>query len=306
VILSAAEYPGSIPEMVRLFERSFGRPLPADQFEWRYVANPVGDVLAAVERDEDGALIGNYSASPCVLGVEGERVRTALSMNTMTDPAHAGKGIFTRLAEELYAHMAATGYELIWGFPNIQSHYAFMTKLAWRDIYEVPTLVLAEPKADGDVQRDDDFALDYGDGLLPDRPVQVAKDAAYLRWRYADHPVNTYANVVLAAGDRVEAHCVVKAYGNGLDLVDFRAPDADTGRALLEAVLAHAAATGATSVQAWLPRHDPVRAAFERRRFVNEAPITYFGGRSLVRGRLSELFGDFGRWYLQMGDSDVY
>ena len=54
---------------------------------------------------EEDKLIGHYAASPIELIIDGEKIKTALSMTTMTDPEFGGKGIFSKLASSLYREM---------------------------------------------------------------------------------------------------------------------------------------------------------------------------------------------------------
>lgn len=53
------------------------------------------------------------------------------SGDTMTHPAHGGKGLFTRLAKATYDLCRQEGIEFVFGFPNKNSYPGFVKKLNW-------------------------------------------------------------------------------------------------------------------------------------------------------------------------------
>jgi GNAT superfamily N-acetyltransferase len=310
--LDREAYGRVLPSICSLFERSFGRTIPATTLSWRYLARPEEELLVRVARD--GAdIAANYSASPVTLELDGRPFPAALSMTTMTDPRYAGRGLFTRLANSLYEDMAASGYVCVFGFPNRNSQPAFVARLGWSVIYEVPTMIwqggaVPPPNRGGwAVVRDDSFeAIDYA-AFGAARLIHVRKDAAYLRWRYAAHPTNRYRNYLLTE-DGASSFCVVKPYGEeACDIVDLQAHSPDHAAKLMAAVLGDARDEGRTRAHAWGPRHHFVHRALGDAGFVNDAPITYFGGRPLAAGLIpSVTLTNYSAWYVQMGDSDVY
>jgi predicted acetyltransferase len=51
---------------------------------------------------DNGQIVANYSALPTIVVFGKRKLKTALSLNTMTDPEYAGKGLFITLANMLY------------------------------------------------------------------------------------------------------------------------------------------------------------------------------------------------------------
>lgn len=295
-----------------LFYASYGRPLPPGYLDWRYLENISDNLLFSVEV-EGADVVASYSAFPVDVRYDDCCVRTMVSMTTMTHPQWQGRGLFPKLARELYEHARTLDIACVWGFPNANSHPAFNKKLGWTDIYEIPTFKLllenidlsALPDTESVVDFDDRFLLQYpvdpGDGL-----VRVGRSGEYLRWRYGQHPFNNYKNFVLSSGGFVSSYVVAKIYENGFDLVDVECSGAEEGMLLLAHVVKHAAALGLAELNCWCPTHHPMHAVYERLRFSNSAPVTYFGGRSLTAGVDSREWLDYRKWYVQMGDSDVY
>ena len=99
---------------------------------------------------EDGKPAAFYGVYPCLMEYKNQLCLAAQSGDTMTDPAHGGKGLFTTLAKMTYDLAKNEGVEFIFGFPNKNSYPGFIKKLNWqftdnmRDYQlRVPTLPLA-------------------------------------------------------------------------------------------------------------------------------------------------------------------
>ena len=312
--LGRETYRESIPKLESLFQSSFGRDMAEGYLAWRYVDNPASDLLACVARDGD-VVVANYSASPCVMTTGDDEIRSALSMTTMTHPDYQGRGLFTTLAEALYGRMAEAGYGMVWGFPNAISHRPFVERLGWFDIYEVPAMQLdiaaARDRAmrpSSSVRYDDEFKLEYERNPSLSNMLHVRKSASYLRWRYAANPLHEYRCLALEEEGCARSYAVVKAYGDSsLDLVDFQARDAEDGAVLLSSVVRHAREGGLDRVHTWAPRHHMMHGLCERLGFANGLPVTYFAACALNAGEVKRLgLQHYGRWFIQMGDSDVY
>jgi len=305
--LDVVGYASALEDLGCLFHKAFGRPVTEDMLRWRYLKNPLNKILADVAHD-NGKIIANYSASPMQMVIDDSVHLAALSMTTMTDPDHGGKGWFTRLAESLYHRMASDGYSMIWGFPNRFSHRGFMARLGWQDVYEIPTMSCkvnpGHGTTDDELVLDDAFKLEYAAIPQPAR-IHVRKDRNYMQWRYAHCPDAEYKNIVIVNDGVVSSHAVVKVYGDALDVVDFRMSTKEEGRALLAMIMSMAVGRKCQTVNLWAPRHHDMHPLCERAGFVNTSPITYLGFRQLSSGSIG-LSTNYSDWFLQMGDSDVY
>ncbi len=110
---------GDEREILKLFSIAFGKDLSMDFWKWRYLQNPFLEDPVINLMWDGTKLIGHYAVSPVVLNVKGESIMTSLSLTTMTHPEYGGKGIFTKLAEDLYQNMySIENIEAVWGFPN--------------------------------------------------------------------------------------------------------------------------------------------------------------------------------------------
>jgi hypothetical protein len=227
-------------------------------------------------------------------------------MLTMTHPKYGGRGLFTKLASHLFSYMRDEGYHSVWGFPNKNSHRPFIERLHWQDIHEVPTMTADVSRLklpDVPRERDDSFMRDYSFLSNLHSGISVRKDAKWLRWRYAENPVNTYSNHVVTDGEKVLAMAVTKAYQGSLDLVDLQASDGDTGQRVLSMVASEARDRNAERIRTWMPLCHYLHLVLEKIGFLNEAPVTYMAGLCFEG---ADNFYDYREWYVQMGDSDVY
>ena len=109
-----------------LYHRSFTATANRAIIEQRYLDNPFEELLMYVAID-GGRIIANYSAVPIRVVIDGEIWKAALSLNTMTDPDYAGRGLFTTLATAMYEYLSSNGYALIMGFPNYLSNRTYKT-----------------------------------------------------------------------------------------------------------------------------------------------------------------------------------
>lgn len=310
MILDISEWPTYKVRLEALFHDSFGKSIDPAYFDWRYINNHKEQLLFSLEVDAQ-TVAASYSAFPVDLVCDGEVVRTALSMTTMTHPEWRGKGLFPKLATELYSESKGE-IAAVWGFPNANSHSTFINKLEWSDIYEIPTMALDLAKVQCGhfqecslVKRDDEFLEAYShqhdDGL-----IRVHKSREYLRWRYADNPINDYENHVISEGGIVSSYAVIKSFGRSIDIVDMCFSNVAEAKTLLGHIIARSVSDELVSINCWMPTHHWSHAILERLGFTNVAPITYFAGRQLNPERLPERWASYRGWYLQMGDSDVY
>lgn len=75
---------------------------------WQYRQNPFGETATWVWEDE-GRIVGHYSAFPMPGLLDGERVVGANAVDAAIAPSHQGKFLFGRMAKSLYADCAERG-----------------------------------------------------------------------------------------------------------------------------------------------------------------------------------------------------
>jgi hypothetical protein len=314
MFLNKESFADQLDQFAELFEVTFARKADVPALRWRYLDNPTDGQMHVNTEFVADQMVANYSASPCrLIGAEG-KVMGLLSMTTMTHPSQQGKGLFPKLATALYGRAADLGYQMVLGFPNTVSHLAFVEKLGWRDVYEIPMYAIdvgrSESRGVSDVPiiRDDAFAYELTEPAWLKPLLRTERDIARLRWRFRDNPSHEYLRWCINEGGLAHSHIVLKAYADQVDIVDLVPRDATSANALIQVALQYARDCSASRLNYWLPPHVPYRGTLERAGARPGAPVTYFGVRLLgdaERNKMSDAFC-YGNWFLQMSDSDVF
>lgn len=306
------EYLKRISEFQKLFRNCFNREIPEKFLKWRYIDNPMEDILVNTAL-ENNNIIANYSVSPCKICINGNIEKAALSMTTMTHPNFRGRGLFPKLAKGLYERMEENSYKAVIGFPNNNSHLIFVNKLSWRDIYEIPTMKLnllnisnLNNYKNFNIINDKKFLLDYSRLINnSDNKIKIYKDLDYLKWRFRDNPINRYNNYVIVQGQTVVSSIITKKFNNcEIDIVQINSLDDCYTKEILEWVIEKGKNDNFKYANMWCQLNDNAHEIAERIGFVNCEPISYFGVRDF-KEKSTDL-SVYNNWNIQMGDSDVY
>jgi GNAT superfamily N-acetyltransferase len=262
--------------------------------------------------------------------VHGREVRAAQSLDVMTSTAWRGRGLYLRLATQVYDRLAEDGTEVVYGFPNEEASPGFFGPLGWVPLGPVP--LLARPLPTGLVggmrvhgraacMVELDEAPDEIDALwariAPVLSVTVPRDREFLQWRLFERPGADY--VVL--GMRERGRLVgVGAVGLGerqgrrvAHLLDLLVDPGDdrAGRRLLRELLRVAARRRAHAMLAWCPTSAPIRPLLRLNGFTPVPaallPIRVNVGVRVFDRRRRQLLTclDPSAWYLSYLDSDT-
>jgi len=299
--------------ILKLFKDVFKKEMSVDYWKWRFLDNPNHDYPLIYLMWEKDVLVGHYAVSPVKMQVNRKVIFSALSMTTMTDPNYAGKGIFTTLAKELYKRESENNQlDLVWGFPNNNSHRGFIKNLNWQDVELIPSFSLDLTRWNNKgVLSGEEFnvvkqvkgkAIIKYQKLQEDYLVKVYKDEAYFKWRYVDNPINDY----LIFENNNGAFFIVKQYSFSekiqIDIVEWAIADdlEETQNALTSLITFFK--NRPDHINIWMPLSDKRHLLLEKLGFSNQMPITYLGFCSLNKKLPIYKSG----WFFQMGDSDVY
>lgn len=127
--------------ILKLYEKVFNEEPSLDEWNWRFKEHYLGQQFIQVAEDDE-KLIGQYALMPIELLTSGRIVNGALSLHTMVDSDYRGKGLFTRLASELFdSSNCNQNAEIAIGFPNQQSYPGFVKKLGWTHIGNLDLLI---------------------------------------------------------------------------------------------------------------------------------------------------------------------
>ena len=94
-------------------------------FQHWYLDNPNGRVVSFNAFFED-IIVAHYALIPVQMKIDGNVVDGLLSMATVTDPNHQGKGLFKKLARHTYEYATTIGYKFVIGVANANSYPGFI------------------------------------------------------------------------------------------------------------------------------------------------------------------------------------
>ncbi len=297
-------------QILILFQEVFKQKITTEFWEWRFKNNVLNEILIKLMWDET-KLIGHYGACPVEFLINDVVHKAALSLTTMTHSNYGGQNIFPSLAADLYKYMIENHYQLIYGFPNSNSHYSFVKKLEWENLFEIPTFNLKlenlAPQSNNALRfsQSDNFKFTEQHYKLFTAytkmyNVKLNRTAFFLNWRFCQNPSNQYHIIELFENEEIIAFAVCKLYNNKeVDIVELIYPS-DYSKLLDLFQNIKQNFTDATDINCWLPLNDEKHILMEKIGFSNQAPITYMGYRNLGE--------DLGanNWYYSMSDSDIY
>jgi hypothetical protein len=293
-------------EILKLFTKSFGKDLSYDFWKWRFEDNPFGKHMIKLCWEDD-ILIGHYAVSPIEFIHNGNIDQGSLSMTTMTHPDWSGKGIFGKLAQDLYKDLEEIyNHSFVYGFPNSNSHYGFVKNLGWEDLGTIPTLSL---------KRFQNFSSSISFSTYnnfekvkvkeADNKFTIHKTQKYLDWRYTNNPINEYK--IHSIDNQTIVFKTFKSFTDPnkieIDILElFCEANINIIMDLISSIIMDIEFEKIASINIWLPLDDKRHILFEKIGFQLSSPITFIGLKTFGNSKRSN-FNDF---YFSMGNSDIY
>lgn len=254
----------------------------AELFRWKHRASPFGPSPAWVAED-DGRVVGFRTFMRWEFTDGTRRYRAVRAVDTATDPAYRGRGVFRDLTTRAVDELAADGVDFVFNTPNDQSLPGYL-RMGWHVVGRLPLLLrVRTPVAALRTLRSRapaDLWSQPADVGLPVRDVAWAGEAdasgdgrlrtvrapEYLRWRFGLSELRYRA--LPTSGDPVVARW--RSRGRALELAVVHVPAVPAGesaRAVREALRAsgadHAVALGSPVPRGMvrLPRQGPLLTA---------------------------------------------
>lgn len=267
------------------------------------------------------------------------------SLDTMTDIDYRGKGLFIKLAKDVYQKAKENEVALVYGFPNGNSIHGFITKLEWKNLDPLPFLIkplktkyfterikflrfLPNINLSFSTFKNNKKYSVKEENHFPDnvtalwnkfsKQIQVAvnRDKTYLDWRYIHKP----------GGDYTIANCydiqnnyvgfvifTVKEKHNGkigylMELMyDLDNPKA--GKLLLNYAVSKIKSQKADCILSWNLEHSPNNGVFKKAFFINMPekfrPIELHFGVRAFKDHLATIINNRNNWYISYSDSDT-
>ncbi len=199
-----------LPEMIALLKQSLGESLvPKSEayFIWKHEKNPFGKSKILLAR-EDGKIVGLRAFMHWRWESGAESIPAVRAVDTATDPAYQGKGIFKKLTLQAVEECKEEGVGLVFNSPNPISMQGYL-KMGWyingrMPIYVGPGSMAPRLFSEKNLQKcyagyDPAAAFAKLGNNWAMKPAAVLLHTpihfAYLQWRYAECPVVQYGAV---------------------------------------------------------------------------------------------------------------
>jgi hypothetical protein len=283
--LTFREYrPGDEAAILDCFQRVFdvgtpeARPRTMDHWHWQYAKNPTAlrRILLAVDERAGGRVAAQYAGVPVRMFDRGATTIATQAVDSMVDPAYRRglkrPGLFATLGARWYAKWIHTdGDRLAYGIPVPQS-WRIGNALLRYEIVRTQPILFREPDAPipagrGVGVRRVERAGPEFDALFatlaPDLRYVAIRDAAFLNWRFVEHPTFRYTILGAYEGPALRGYAVVRhgdwVVPNNTILVDWLVGggDVDAARELLRAADALRGDAGSPALSVLLPDCNP-------------------------------------------------
>jgi GNAT superfamily N-acetyltransferase len=312
---------GDEQAIVDLFNLVFHRSITVKDWSWTYRENPIRrkDIVLALSGPR---LVGQAASVPLEFTWKGRAIQVARPQNVMVHPDFQNRGIFTELLRRLTVSFSGEQVDLVVTFPNNNSLPAFIRKLDYTHVADIPTWTLpAGDPGEGKTGTSAQCTIaevptfspadrNFIGSCLSGYDAFNARSPGYLGWRYGRDSGKVYHVLRAYDGDQLAGLLVFKLYreNQSVDLVDiFCGEGVESVRPWLEAIAGwfHGRGTVISGFSTWMMPHYRWHPLFEEAGFRRSGFPTHLVCRSFSPGTVSGSL-DSTTYYLTMGDSDVY
>lgn len=300
------------------------------------------DIELDVDNDKIAAIYATFGVR---LKIDTEIHLGCQSLDTITDLDYRGKGLFIKLAKDVYQKAKDDGVALVYGFPNGNSIHGFEKKLEWKVLDPVPFLIkplkssyftkkfsslsflpnlnLSLTKYSKDKNYKIVERLEFPEAVnsvwksfSESIKVAVHRDKSYLDWRYIQKPFENYK--IAHCYDTNEQYIgfivyTVKGKHGGkiayiMEMVyDLKHPTASNK--LLEYAISEIKKEQADCILSWCMNHSPSAKTYKKNFFISMPerfrPIELHFGVRSFQKQWDEIITNRENWYLSYSDSDT-
>ena len=305
---------GDESKILELFKLAFGKEMSIEYWTWRFKSNPFSNEILIYLMWEENEIIGHYAVSPVEMIINSKITKTALSMTTMTDPKHNGKGIFTQLSSHLYDQLQNhLGYKMVWGFPNNNSHYAFIKNLNWKNIATIPILSLQLSKLKSITNISFEVIKNFDNEIASqfknlDKLIKINKTTAYLDWRYTQNPFADYTILKLKSNLGCVVYKLINSFSKPdnyeIDILELNfSNDTNVLNELLNAIILNENKQ-IEQLNIWNSIFSSDYLLLKKAGFISQMPLTYLGYLNFDSNNI--LAENYANWEINFGYSDIF
>lgn len=195
-----------------LFQRVYQSNRTIAEDNWRFL-NTESGLAPVILAEENRKLVGAYAMWPTRVLCNNQSVAAAQALNIMVDPAHSGKGLFTKMGKAIFDVLQEQHHiKMIYGFPNPPAYGGHIHKMNWHHVCDIPRYVrpihplrrfnfvpawlhgaldILKPKANSAFEITEEqphaVALEkiINETTFPEGSCRILRDARWFEWRYS-------------------------------------------------------------------------------------------------------------------------
>ncbi|MGO8714633.1 MAG: GNAT family N-acetyltransferase, partial [Smithella sp.] len=118
--------------IARLMQQNFPNTPDAScirqTWRWQFKNDFSKDGSIAVA-EVNSSIVAHYAVMCFEMNYQDQTIIGGVSTATVTEKSFRGKGLFTKLARNVYNDLSRSGCKIVFGFPNSQSIRGFITRL---------------------------------------------------------------------------------------------------------------------------------------------------------------------------------
>ena len=244
----------------QLFERTFGVPLPEEEWRWKFECDPDGwfGTVAVAE----GRIVGNYGGWGMRFLLDGAPTLLYSVGDVATDPSVrrlGGRGVYRAMARAFYDEVARRGVPFCFGFPNARALEISHRLVGSRTLFPIREIVVpceAFPPPPSGIDRGDtapeEFERFWAEASRALTHAAV-RDRVRANWRFHARPTRYYRMLTWRDGGEPLGWAVLSVVGENALVADYlgRRPDGNDLLPLFAAVAREAASMGARRLVFW-------------------------------------------------------
>ncbi|SFK17711.1 Acetyltransferase (GNAT) domain-containing protein [Halobacillus dabanensis] len=331
--------PGDEVQIQLLFKKTFGNDRPLKTWTWKFKENPKQDSPFILVYEDNNKILGHISLWITEAYINGNVTKIGLRADTMVDPQARGKGIYKKLNDTLLEKAKLEGIDYLYGFPAPKAKELFqkytgahhMTDMPrWLSVRHPMALLSSKFSPLRILKPLDKMYANFKKVKVKDHPyvfrevtecdhnfdelasetkfnskAMVVRDAAYLNWRYHNHPEKTYRMFGLYDGDKLKGYVVTNkvegSFTNGF-IVDWLTSDAELWPILLDYAMQDL--YEADIIQTWCLTHSGPVHSLKKAGFIHkDSPMPLVGKE--INSEWVEL-KDPQKWFITPGDVDSF
>ena len=316
---------------------------PIEHWKWKYLDNPVGEIMLCVA-DYNGDLISSAASLPAMMKIGNIEVLAAQGVDLCTSPDFRGMGLIGKVSDCRDRINEKAGTAVDYGFPNRASSHISLEKRnfekSWvrfsqfryvinmKEFFRgntgkakslaysaVKSIKKVSVSPNVKIHEESEFNSEYDELLeecAKDFDIMIRRNSDYLNWRYADWRSGNFKIYSARCREKLCGYVVIGKHGCDASIADLLCcGDTEVLNSLIAQSINYAAEIKACSLLCVLPNGHRYSKRFSAAGFLIEERCTGDLKMSLVwkslglnEGSKNILRNKNSKYHITLGDTD--